>query len=48
MRMVEAGGGDPISVVTWLNLQNVSIGVGETTTWINPTSVSEPHTISIA
>ncbi|HKG71456.1 MAG TPA: hypothetical protein VKA87_06125 [Nitrososphaeraceae archaeon] len=45
-RIVEAGGGGPISVVTWFNPQNVSISVGETVTWTNPSSVSEPHTVS--
>jgi plastocyanin len=45
-RMVEAGGGGPISVVTWFNPQNISISVGETVTWINPTVVGEPHTVS--
>jgi plastocyanin len=45
-RIVEAGGGGPISVVTWFNPQNVSISAGETVTWINPTIVSEPHTVS--
>jgi plastocyanin len=45
-RIVGAGGGGPISVVTWFNPQNVSIGMGETDTWTNPSSVSEPHTVS--
>ena len=45
-RVVEAGGGGPISVVTWFNPQNVSISAGETVTWINPSVVSEPHTVS--
>jgi plastocyanin len=45
-RIVEAGGGGPVSVVTWFNPQNVSISAGQTVTWINPTVVSEPHTVS--
>jgi plastocyanin len=45
-RIVEVGGGGPISVVTWFNPQNVSIKLGETVTWKNPTIVSEPHTVS--
>ena len=32
--------------MTWLNPQNVSIGLGETVIWTNPSSVSEPHTVS--
>jgi plastocyanin len=32
--------------VTWFVPQNVSISAGETATWINPTIVSEPHTVS--
>ena len=46
-RIVEAGGEDPNSVVTWFNPQHVSISVGETVTWKNPTNVSELHTVSI-
>ena len=45
-RPVAAGGGGPISVVTWFVPQNVSISVGETVTWVNPTVVGEPHTVS--
>ncbi len=45
-RIVEAGGGGPVSVVTWFNPQNVSISAGQTVTWINPSVVSEPHTVS--
>ncbi len=45
-RTVAAGGGGPVSVVTWFVPQNVSISVGETVTWINPTVVGEPHTVS--
>ena len=32
--------------MTWLNPQNVSIGLGETVIWTNPSSVSEPHIVS--
>ena len=45
-RTVAVGGGGPISVVTWFVPQNVSISTGETVTWVNPTVVSEPHTVS--
>ncbi len=45
-RTVAAGGGGPVSVVTWFVPQNVSINAGETITWINPSIVAEPHTVS--
>jgi plastocyanin len=45
-RIVAAGGGGPVSVVTWFVPQNVSISAGETVTWVNPSLVSEPHTVS--
>jgi plastocyanin len=45
-RTVAAGGGGPVSVVTWFVPQNVSISAGETVTWVNPSIVSEPHTVS--
>jgi plastocyanin len=45
-RPVAAGGGGPISVVTWFVPQNVNINAGETVTWVNPTVVGEPHTVS--
>ncbi len=45
-RIVAAGGGGPVAPVTWFIPQNVSISAGETVTWINPTVVSEPHTVS--
>lgn len=45
-RTVAAGGGGPVSVVTWFVPQNVSINAGETVTWVNPTVVGEPHTVS--
>jgi plastocyanin len=45
-RTVAAGGGGPVSVVTWFVPQNVSISPGETVTWVNPTVVGEPHTVS--
>jgi hypothetical protein len=35
-RTVAAGGGGPISVVTWFVPQNISISAGETVTWVNP------------
>ena len=45
-RTVVAGGGGPVSVVTWFVPQNISISAGETVTWVNPSLVSEPHTVS--
>ncbi|MFL6487248.1 MAG: hypothetical protein ACJ71D_11145 [Nitrososphaera sp.] len=45
-RTVAAGGGGPVSVVTWFVPQNISISAGETVTWVNPSLVSEPHTVS--
>ena len=45
-RTVAAGGGGPLSVVTWFVPQNISISAGETVTWVNPTVVGEPHTVS--
>jgi plastocyanin len=45
-RPVAAGGGGPLSVVTWFVPQNISISAGETVTWVNPTVVGEPHTVS--
>jgi plastocyanin len=45
-RIVAAGGGGPVSVLTWFIPQNISISAGETVTWINPTVVGEPHTVS--
>ncbi len=43
---VAAGGGGPESVATWFNPQNVTINVGQTVVWTNPTVVPEPHTVS--
>ncbi|MDQ3883472.1 MAG: hypothetical protein M3243_05400 [Thermoproteota archaeon] len=43
---VAAGGGGPESVVTWFNPQNITINVGQTVIWTNPTVVAEPHTVS--
>jgi plastocyanin len=45
-RIVEAGGGDAVAPVTWFIPQNVTIRVGETVMWTNPTPVPEPHTIT--
>src|ERR687894_2454942 len=45
-RIVAAGGGGPVSVLTWFIPQNISISAGETVTWVNPTVVGEPHTVS--
>src|SRR5919202_1457864 len=43
---VAAGGEGPRSVVTWFVPQNVSVRVGDTVIWTNPTTVAEPHTVS--
>jgi plastocyanin len=43
---VEAGGGDAVAPVTWFIPQNVTIRVGDTVIWTNPTPVPEPHTVS--
>ena len=45
-RIVAAGGGGLVSVLTWFVPQNISISAGETVTWVNPTVVGEPHTVS--
>jgi plastocyanin len=45
-RTVAAGGGGPLAVVTWFVPQNISISAGETVTWVNPSLVAEPHTVS--
>ncbi len=45
-RIVAAGGGGPVAPVTWFIPQNISISAGETVTWVNPTVVGEPHTVS--
>jgi plastocyanin len=45
-RTVAVGGGGPVAPVTWFIPQNVSINAGETVAWINPTVVSEPHTVT--
>ena len=43
---VETGGGDAYAPVTWFIPQNVTISVGDTVTWTNPTPLPEPHTIT--
>ena len=43
---VAAGGGGPESVLVSFIPQNVTINVGQTVVWKNPTVVSEPHTVS--
>lgn len=45
-RIVAAGGGGPVSVLTWFVPQNISISADEIVTWVNPTVVGEPHTVS--
>ena len=45
-RTVAVGGGGPVSVVTWFVPQNISISAGETVTWVNPSLVAEPHSVS--
>jgi len=43
---VRAGGGGSIAPTTFFFPRVAEIKVGETVNWINPTSVSEPHTIT--
>ncbi len=43
---VRAGGGAAVSPLTWFFPRHAEIKVGETVTWVNPTSVGEPHTIT--
>ena len=40
------GAGGPVSVLNWFIPKNISISAGETVTWVNPTVVGEPHTVS--
>jgi plastocyanin len=43
---VEVGGGGPTPIVMAFTPQNVTINVGQTVVWTNPTVVPEPHTVS--
>src|SRR5215210_8077691 len=43
---VAAGSGGPESVLISFAPQNVTINVGQTVIWTNPTAVPEPHTVS--
>jgi plastocyanin len=43
---VRAGGGGHIAPTTWFFPRVAEIKAGETVTWVNPTSVGEPHTIT--
>jgi plastocyanin len=43
---VRAGGGGPVAPMTWFFPRVAEIKAGETVTWINPTTVGEPHTIT--
>jgi len=43
---VRAGGGGSIAPTTQFFPQHAEIKVGETVEWINPTTVSEPHTVT--
>jgi plastocyanin len=43
---IRAGVGGPIAPLTWFFPRDAEIKVGETVTWYNPTSVSEPHTVT--
>ena len=43
---VAVGGGGPAQVTMWFTPQNVTINVGQTAVWTNPTVVPEPHTVS--
>jgi plastocyanin len=44
--VVRAGGGGPVAPLTWFFPRHAEIKVGETVTWINPTNVGEPHTVT--
>src|SRR5438105_4331396 len=43
---VRAGGGAAVAPMTWFFPRIAEIKVGETVSWINPTAVGEPHTIT--
>jgi len=43
---VRAGGGGTVAPLTWFFPRFAEIRVGETVTWVNPTGVGEPHTIT--
>jgi plastocyanin len=43
---VRAGGGGAVAPLTWFFPRVAEIKVGETVTWISPTSVGEPHTVT--
>jgi plastocyanin len=42
----EAGDGGKETVVIWSNPLNVTINVGKTVVWRNPSAVGEPHTVT--
>jgi plastocyanin len=44
--IVRAGVGNHIAPLTWFFPQHAQISAGETVTWYNPTTVSEPHTVT--
>jgi plastocyanin len=46
MMTVATGAGGPESVLIAYEPQNVTINVGQTVVWTNPTVVGEPHTVS--
>jgi len=43
---VRAGGGAAVAPMTWFFPRIAEINVGETVSWINPTAVGEPHTVT--
>jgi len=43
---VKAGGGNAIAPLTQFIPQKVEINTGQSITWINPTTVGEPHTVT--
>lgn len=43
---VRAGGGSAVAPLTWFFPRDAEINVGETVTWISPTTVGEPHTVT--
>ena len=44
---VDAGGGNAIAPLTVYVPQNAKIEAGQTITWINPTPVGEPHSVTL-
>lgn len=45
-KLVHAGQGNASNVVIAFNPQKIEIKAGESVTWVNPTSVAEPHSVT--